>query len=188
MSKGLKITLIILGVLVGLMVLGYFGFQYMKKETKKASPEQTVNYDKQGLDLEVFYCRPSAKGRDIFGEAGLIPYGEVWRTGANEATTFETATNLTIQGQTLPAGKYSLWTIPGEQEWEIIFNSKMYPWGVSFGATASVEREHDVLVVKVPAESIEPPIEMFTIAFEEGEALRLSMMWDDQKVSLPINN
>lgn len=187
MNKGLKITLIILGVLVAIMVLGNLGFRYMKKQTKKASPEQIIEYDKRGLDLEVFYCRPSKKDRDIFGEAGLVPYGEVWRTGANEPTTFETATNLKIEGQTLPAGKYSVWTIPNEQEWEVIFNTKMYPWGVSFGASAPVEREFDALIVKAPVEILSEPVEMFTIGFEEGEATRLIMMWDDTKISMRVN-
>ena len=119
MSKSLKVILIILGVLVGLVLLGIFvGFPYLKSQTKKSSPEQVVQYDKYGLDLEVFYCRPSKKDRVIFAEDGLVPFGEVWRTGANEATTFNTATNLNINGKVLPAGKYTLWTVPGEDSWE----------------------------------------------------------------------
>jgi hypothetical protein len=64
----------------------------------------------------------------IFG--GLVPYGEVWRTGANEATTFTTNQDLLVDGSFLAAGKYTLWTIPGPESWKVIFNSKMYPWGI----------------------------------------------------------
>lgn len=152
MSKSLKILLIVVGVLVALgALIAFVGWPYLKKVTKKSSPEQTIAYQQFGLDLEVFYCRPSKKGRDIFAEEGLVPYGEVWRTGANEATTFETATNLNIQGEVLPAGKYTLWTIPGEGTWEIIFNKKMYGWGVGWGAKAAVNREHDALAIVVPS-------------------------------------
>ncbi|HKK75472.1 MAG TPA: DUF2911 domain-containing protein [Saprospiraceae bacterium] len=188
MSKTLKIVLIVLGGIVGLGLLGYFvGLPYMMEQTKKASPEQTIAYNQLGLDLEVFYCRPSKKGRDVFAEEGLVPYGEVWRTGANEATTFETATNLNIQGEILPAGKYTLWTIPGENSWEIIFNEKMYDWGVGWGAKAAVEREHDALVVTAPAETTGQAVEMFTIEFQEMEELYLALKWDDTRVKIPIS-
>lgn len=188
MSKSLKVILIILGILFGIVLLFYFvGFPYIKKQTKKASPEQVVSYDQHGLDLEVFYCRPSKKDRVIFATDGLVPYGEVWRTGANEATTFETTTNLNIGGQELPAGKYTLWTIPGEKSWEVIFNKKMYGWGVSFGAKASVDREYDALTIQVPVESTPQTVEMFTISFDEGEALYMTLKWDDTQVRVPIS-
>lgn len=179
MNKVLKWVLI---VLVALIVIGFAGFQYLTYQTKQASPEDTVAYSEGGLEMEVYYNRPSKKDRVIFGE--LVPYGEVWRTGANEATTFETNQDLTINGKTLPAGKYTLWTIPGQQSWEVIFNSKMYGWGVNFNAQASREAEHDVLSVEVPVENLGSPVELFTIAFEAGPALTLS--WDQTKVSVPL--
>lgn len=177
----------ILIVLAVLVLAGIVGWPMLMEQTKKASPEQIVSYQQNGLDLEVFYCRPSKKGRDIFG--GLVPYGEVWRTGANEATTFETGTNIKVAGQDLPAGKYTLWTLPGEQEWEIIFNEKMYAWGVGFNAKASIDREADKLVVKVPAESTTSVVDTFTIAFEAGDTATVNHMvlsWDDTRVRVPI--
>lgn len=184
MRKVLMWVLIILGVLV---IAGVLAFPALKKQTKKASPEQVVEFAQGDMDLEVFYCRPSKKGRDVFG--GLVPFGEVWRTGANEATTFETATDIKVNNEVLPAGKYTLWTVPGEQDWEIIFNEKMYGWGVSFSAQASIDREFDKLVVKVPASSTPSEVEMFTIAFQEGDSTRsnsMNLSWDKTMVSVPI--
>ena len=180
MKKFLKWTAIVVGILV---VVLFVAFQILQSTTKKASPEATVDYKKDGLEVSVFYCQPSKKGREIFG--GLVPYDKVWRTGANEATTFETNQALTIGGKTLPAGKYTLWTIPGTTEWTVIFNSKMYDWGVSWGAEASREAEADVLEVKVPAETLPSVVEKFTITVEDPTP-SLVLAWDKTKVSVPL--
>lgn len=188
MNQSLKVTLIVFGALVALgLLLAFVGWPYLKKQTKKASPEQTITYNKLGLDLEVFYCRPSKKGRDIFAADGLVPYGKIWRTGANEATTFKTATSLNIKGAVLPAGTYTLWTIPGEDSWELIFNEKSYAWGVGLGAKAAIDREYDVLVVTVPAEPTRAAVEMFTIEFQEMEELYLTLKWENTQVKVPIS-
>lgn len=188
MSRGLKIALISLGVLLGIALLMYLiGYPYLLKQTKKASPEQTVTYQKLGLDLEVFYCSPSRKGRTIFAVDGLVPFGEVWRTGANEATTFTTTTDLHIGGKTLPAGKYTLWTQPGADSWEIIFNRKMYNWGVGWGAKAAVDRSHDALVLTIPVQATATTVEQFTIEFLEMEELHLVLKWEDTQVQVPIS-
>ncbi|MEM7186811.1 MAG: DUF2911 domain-containing protein, partial [Bacteroidota bacterium] len=129
MNRAVKILLWIVGILLVLGLLFVFVARpILIKNTKKHSPEVTQTYTIDDLEVDVFYSSPSKKGRVIFGD--LVPYGEVWRTGANEATTFSTNKAVIIDGQELPAGDYTLWTIPGEEEWEIIFNSKMYPWGV----------------------------------------------------------
>lgn len=135
--------------------------------------------------MAVFYNRPYKKDRVIFGE--LVPYGEVWRTGANEATTFTTTKDIQFGGQQLPAGSYTLWTIPGQEEWTVIINSKQYSWGVNFQAQASRDPEADVLQVKVPVQRTETPVEQFTIDFmEEAGNTALVLMWDDTKVSVPL--
>ncbi|MFN8357826.1 MAG: DUF2911 domain-containing protein [Spirosomataceae bacterium] len=180
MKKFVKWAAIVVGVLV---VVLFVAFKYLQYNTKKASPEATVDYKKDGLTVSVFYCQPSKKGREIFG--GLVPYGKVWRTGANEATTFETNQELTIGGKKLPAGKYTLWTIPGPSEWTVIFNSKMYGWGVNMGAEASREADADVLEVKVPAETLPTVVEKFTIAVEDPTP-SLVLTWDKTKVSVPL--
>src|SRR5690606_40445001 len=103
MKKFLKWTAVVVVVLVAVL---FGAFKFMQFQTKKASPENTAIYSKAGTELSVFYCAPSKKEREIFG--ALIPYGQVWRTGANEATTSTSNKDLKIDGNTLPAGKYTL--------------------------------------------------------------------------------
>lgn len=180
-----KVVRNILIVVVGLVVLLSLAFWALSNYTKSHSPEDTVVFTEGDLRIEVFYNRPSKKDRLIFGE--LVPFGQVWRTGANEATTFDTNKDLTIGGETLKAGKYTLWTIPGEREWTVIFNSKMYPWGVNFSQEASREAEFDVLSTKVALEKLSEPTELFTISFAYQEILNMSLAWDKTKVSVPMS-
>lgn len=180
MKKILKWVGIVVGVLA---VVLFIAFKFLQANTKKASPEVTVEYKRNGTEISVFYCRPSKKGRTIFGD--LVPYGEVWRTGANEATTFTTNKDLIISGKTLPAGKYTLWTIPQKDKWSVIFNSKMYDWGVSFGGVASREAAADVLQVEVPVEALGAVQEQFQISFDEATPAMV-FSWDTTKVSVPL--
>lgn len=181
MNKFVKWTLIVLGSLAALALIG---FQVMKSNTKKASPEGTVAYEQNGLKVDVFYNRPGKKGREIFG--GLVPYNEVWRTGANEATTFATNQDLSIGGQTLPAGKYTLWTIPGASEWKVIFNKEMYGWGVDFDQKAQRKPESDALQVSIVPETLPDVMEMFTISVEDSPAPTLVLAWDRTRVAVPL--
>ncbi|MDF2456016.1 MAG: hypothetical protein K0R51_2009 [Cytophagaceae bacterium] len=181
MNKKLKWTLIVLASLA--LVLGLV-FKFMQYETKKASPEATVTYKKDGKQLSVLYCRPFKKNRVIFGL--LVPYDKVWRTGANEATTFSTDTAINIDGQLLPAGIYTLWTIPGKENWTVIFNSKHYGWGITYGGEASREPEYDALKVKVPVQHIPETVEQFTISFDDTDTLELVLEWDMTRVAVPI--
>jgi hypothetical protein len=178
MNKTLKRILIGLAVIVGLLFIAY---QYLAATTKKASPEATATFT-NGVNITVKYCKPSKKGREIFG--GLVPFGEVWRTGANEATVFTTDKDLNIGGKTLKAGSYSLWTIPNKDTWEVIFNSEVPSWGVSFGGKASRDVEKDVIQVSVPVENTNETQEMFDISFTETPAMVLA--WDKTKISVPI--
>ncbi len=181
MKKFLKRVLI---VVVSLVVLLGAAFAYLNYQNRKKSPPGTASYDKDGTTITVAYSRPSKKGREIFG--GLVPYGTVWRTGANEATTFETNKDLTIDGKVLPAGKYTLWTIPEKDKWTVIWNNKQYGWGIKgpFNRVASREPEADVLQVQAPAQEEANAVEQFTISFDETPALVIS--WDKTKVSVPI--
>jgi hypothetical protein len=96
-------------------------------KTLRPSPPTEVHGIVDGAKVDIYYSTPSVKGREIWG--GLVPYNKVWRTGANEATVFETNKDLTVNGQKLPSGKYGLFTIPGEKEWTFIFNSVWDQWG-----------------------------------------------------------
>ncbi|MEX0968058.1 MAG: DUF2911 domain-containing protein [Bacteroidia bacterium] len=171
-------------VILALVVLAFAGYKYMQWNTKQSSPEETVEYKQGDLELEVFYNRPYKKDREIFGS--LVPYDQVWRTGANEATTFKTNKDLTIDGKTLPAGKYTLWTIPGEKSWTVIFNTMQYSWGVNFDGVASREAEYDALEVKVPVQRSNEVVEQFTISFKDNNNLSLELAWDQSRVEVPF--
>lgn len=169
-------------ILVAVIMASYIIY---KNNTKSYSPEDTVEYSSGDLHLEVFYNRPYKKERQIFG--GLVPFGEVWRTGANEATTFYTSKDILVDGSLLPAGKYSLWTIPMEDSWKIIFNSEMYPWGITAEGLPSRIPEHDVLTVEVAVSKLKNPVEQFTIFFDEQqEFIVLSLVWDRTLVRVPV--
>jgi len=182
MNKYLKWGLIIALVLGG----GLYGaYLYMVAQTKSHSPEETASYNINGYGIEVFYNRPYKKERKIFG--GLVPFGRVWRTGANEATTFETNKDLNIGGDLLPAGKYTLWTIPEAEHWTIIFNSKQYSWGVNRSGVTR-EPEHDTMQVRSLTSSTTEVIEQFTIQLEDQNSKPvLTFSWDQTKVSLPLD-
>lgn len=170
---------IVLGILAVLVIGGYFFFTNTLKSTKKASPEQTITYNENGAAISIFYCRPSKKGRVIFGE--LLPYGQWWRTGANEPTTFETSKDLNFNGQILKAGKYHLVTIPEATEWTIVFNSDIPFWGTQYDETK------DVLRVKAPVETLPSVVEMFTITFEKPSGQdAVVFAWDQTKVVVPF--
>jgi uncharacterized damage-inducible protein DinB len=110
-----------------------------------ASPPATATGKIGEATISINYGSPSVKGRQIWG--ALIPYGKVWRAGANKATVFETDKDLTIEGKTLVAGKYSLFAIPNETEWSIIFNSETGQWGTKKGGEANRDPAKDVLTV-----------------------------------------
>lgn len=150
----------------------------------RASPQATATYDKDGLKVEVVYSRPYKKGREIFGE--LVPFDEVWRTGANEPSTFTTNKALKIGGKMLPAGKYTLWTIPHADKWQVIFNKKMYNWGINMEGKASREAAEDALEVAVPVEQLPGVTEQFTIRIVDQKVPTLELAWDKTQVSVPL--
>jgi len=139
---------------------------------------------KDDLKIDITYCRPFKKGRVIFG--GLVPYDVVWRTGANEPTTFTTNEELTVGGKVLPAGKYTLWTLPHADNWEVFFNKKMYNWGINMDGVASRDPAEDVMAVSVPVEALPEELEQFTISVEDAKVPTLVFTWDKTRVSVPL--
>lgn len=187
--KGLlymKKFLIFAGIAVVVLIsLGWVTMYYMKKQTKSFSPEEQVVFNADDLTIKVLYNRPFKKNREIFGS--LVPYGKVWRTGANEATTFETSKDIQIEGNTLRKGKYSLWTIPNENSWTVIFNSEFGQWGVSSNGEANRDPDLDVLKIDVHAVQQDKEFEQFTISFENvGEDAEMVLIWDKTVVAVPI--
>lgn len=177
-------------VLAALALLFYFiGMPYLRKQTKIHSPEKTTTYTKVGYDLLVTYSSPFKKGRVIFGE--LVPYNVIWRTGANEPTTFTTKTAIAIIDKELPAGTYSLWTEPKPDSWSVILNREIPDWGVTLssgGRETTRDPGQDILRVEVPVTQLSESVESFTIDFEEEAGqLYLSLAWDTTKIQVPIN-
>ncbi len=180
----MKKFLIVLGVIL-VLILGFITYVRLV-QTKKASPEERVTLTNGDLKVSVFYNRPLKKGRVIFGE--LVPYDVPWRTGANEATVFETNKDLTFAGKQLKAGKYSLFTIPGEQEWSIILNTESGQWGIKFNGETNRDPAKDVLVVEVLSVLQEKEFEQFTISLEKsGGENEMILMWDKTLVSIPFS-
>ncbi len=169
------------------IVIGVFGYSYYNDGllSQPLSPKKTVTFTVGDTKLKVFYNRPSKRDRAVFG--ALVPYNQVWRTGANEATTFKTNTPLKIGNDSLPKGKYTLWTIPKDTAWTVIFNSKMYPWGVDETMKPMREPNFDVIQYIAPVEKLRRTVEQFTIAFDNStDNLSLTMAWDDTKIVVPL--
>lgn len=184
--KKLKWILLVIIALIALVM--FVGMPYMKEQTKKHSPQSTNTYTKNGMDLSVNYSSPSKKGRVIFGE--LEPYDKVWRTGANEPTTFTTGSDIKIIDKSLPAGTYSLWTKPGKDSWGVMLNSEIPDWGVTIlsgGKKTTRNPEADVVNIEVPSEQLSTVQEKLYIGFEDGEQLYLTLSWDQTKIKVPIN-
>jgi hypothetical protein len=175
--------IIIIGIIAAMLVVLFFIF---RSYTKSFSPEESAAFDDGNLKLEVIYNRPWKKDREIFG--GLVPYEKVWRTGANEATSFSTNKDIQIKGKTLKAGKYSIWTIPGPESWTIIFNTQTGQWGITAKGEANRAADKDVLQIIVPSVIQNTVFEQFTIDFDAmGEDVEMVLMWDKTVVSIPIS-
>lgn len=141
-----------------------------------ASPAASASGKIGNATITINYGSPSVKGRAIWGE--LVPYGKVWRTGANKATTFETDADITVEGQTLKKGKYGLFTIPEQKEWTIIFNKTSDQWGAF-----NYKQEDDVLRVKVKPSAGSDLVE--ALKFEVGKNA-VTMKWEKLAVSFGV--
>ncbi|RIA10310.1 Protein of unknown function (DUF2911) [Flavobacteriaceae bacterium MAR_2010_72] len=184
MNTFLKRLLILLSfIALGLLLYSVFVENIF---ASRLSPKDSVEFKLNDLKLEVFYNRPSKKGRVIFG--GLVPYDEVWRTGANEATTFTTNKDLIIKGYLVPKGEYTLWTVPNDSVWKVMFNTKKYKWGVDEQMRPMWDPNYDLLEIDVPVEQLDSVVEQFTIAFNNTTGhLKLTMAWDTTKIEVPLD-
>ena len=141
---------------------------------KPLSPPQEVKYSANGKHVTVNYNAPSKRGRAIMGS--LVPYGKVWRTGANAATTLTTTTDLMLGSLHVPAGKYSLYTIPGEKEWTLIVNKQTGQWGTNY------DEKQDLGRVKMKVTRLDKPVEQFAIAVDKN----LTLSWENTQASVPV--
>jgi hypothetical protein len=134
-----------------------------------------------GKSITVDYSSPRAKGRKIFG--GLVPYGEVWRAGANDATTFVTTADLMVGGNHVPAGKYTMFAIPNKDKWTLIISKKTGEWGIPYPGADS-----DLVRVDMKASTLQAAVENFTIGLDKsGSGCTLKMEWETTRASVDIS-
>ncbi|MFT4736237.1 MAG: hypothetical protein ACI8QD_002842 [Cyclobacteriaceae bacterium] len=180
---------ILLGIgAVLLLLVGYALYIFLS--TSNLSPTATATYQGSSLKVDVVYSQPSKRDRLIFGaaeEGALQPYGQKWRTGANEATQITFSEKVMLDGEVLKAGTYSLYSYPGPEEWTIVFNSNVDYWGAGIGDP--FDESKDVLRIKVPVMSSIETVELFTISFEElmdNNAI-MNFSWDKTQFNVPVS-
>lgn len=177
MKKTLRIILIIAVAIA----IGFFG---LRKYTKSFSPAAVAEYHENGMDITVSYSQPAKKGRFLFGreqDKALVPYGKVWRTGANEATIITFGKDLLFAGKPVKAGTYSLWTIPGQSSWKVILNKETGQWGTDYNDG------QDFLKSEVPIRINRKVEELFKIYFQEQpRGVSMVLSWDQTEAVIPI--
>lgn len=142
---------------------------------KPASPPAKAEGSIDGVKVTIDYAQPSAKGRKIMGE--LVPFGEVWRTGANAVSAIEFGADVKVEGKALPKGKYGLFTIPGESEWVIIFSKQ------NSGSPFDYSDKKDALRVNVKPGKADAFVETFTIAIEKNNVV---LKWENTAVAFKV--
>ncbi len=167
-------------ILMVLMAALAVAQQPPQDKSKRPSPPATAEVTLKGKKVTIDYSRPSLKGRKVGQE--LAPYGKVWRTGANEATALTTETDLTIGGVKVPAGKYTLYSLPSEGTWKLIINKQTGQWGTQY------DQSQDLARVDMKKSSLPQTVEQFTISFDKkGEnAADLNLDWENTRVSVPV--
>jgi Protein of unknown function (DUF2911) len=155
------------------------------KSKRPSPPASAACKFSDGKTIKIDYSSPRAKGRKIFGEASekaLVPYGQIWRTGANDATTFVTDTNLNVGGKAVPAGSYTIFTVPKADAWSLAISKKTGEWGTDYPG----EKE-DLVRVPMTVSKTSAPVENFTIAFDQdGSKCTLRMEWENTRASVDI--
>lgn len=144
------------------------------------SPPAKATVQLNGKQISISYNTPSMRGRKIFG--GLVPYDKVWRTGANPATTLKTDANLKIGTATVPAGTYTLYTLPSPDTWKLIVNKQTGQWGTEY------HQDRDLARVDMKKASLPSPQEKMSISFENthGNTTQLHVRWDTTDVWVPV--
>ena len=158
---------------IALLILIVVGSVAQENKAPLSPPGTATFTFADGKTITINYSRPSMRGRKIFG--GLVPYGQVWRTGANAATSFKTDVNLTIGGASVPTGSYTLYTIPDEKSWKLIINKETGQWGTEYN------EKDDVARVDMKVSKNASPTEQFTIGFDQtgNSSAVLKLDWAD---------
>jgi hypothetical protein len=158
--------------------------QFVKRDASGSglgtlSPRDTARAIISGAVMLIDYGRPATRGREIFGQ--VVPFNEVWRTGANAATQFEFTRDIVINGVAVPAGKYSLWTIPTRARWQLVLNKQVGQWGTVYDSAQDFAR------IQITTEIVNDPVERFTVRIDPTPAGGLiRMSWDRTQVRIPF--
>jgi Protein of unknown function (DUF2911) len=152
----------------------------------RKSPLDSVTFTVAQKQVKVCYGRPSSRGRVMLGGAD-IPYGKIWRTGANEPTIIFAPVPLKVAGLSVAPGVYSLYTVPGPKEWEVIVNRSTSQWGQEDNYTAEVKAQ-EVGRAKIRTETVSPPVETFTIRAEPSDkkGAALVLEWEKTRIRIPV--
>ena len=178
----MKRTVAFLGVgCLALGMMALLGSAQADKSSRPSPPAKASCSLPDGKTITVDYSSPRAKGRKVFG--GLVPFGEVWRAGANEATTFVTTSDVMVGGSHVPAGSYTLFTIPNKDKWTLIVSKKTGEWGIPYPGQAD-----DLVRVDMKVSATSSPVENFTIAFDKAASgCALRMEWETTKATVDIS-
>ena len=160
---------------IGMASIGVMA-QTTDKSKRPSPPAKVTETTSKGVTVTIDYSQPAVKGREIGKD--IAPYGKVWRTGANEATVFEVSKDVKVDGKALPAGKYGLYSIPGKDEWVIIFNKKWNQWGTEYNEA------EDALRIKVKPGKAPSFTERMT--FTVAKNGKVSLMWGDHEVNFTV--
>jgi hypothetical protein len=177
MRKLLGVTVVvILCVIVAAIVV-----RARQDKSKRPSLPATAKCELAGgKSVTIDYSSPRMKGRKIYGD--LVPFGQVWRAGANEATAFVTSSDVVVGGKTVPAGSYTIFTVPTADKWTLIVNKKTGEWGIPYKYESDELARVDMKVSKLPS-----PVENFTIAYEKsGSGCTMNIDWETTRASVDI--
>ena len=149
-------------------------------QNSKPSPDAAADVTLGGKTIAITYSQPSMRGRKIMGD--LVPYGKVWRTGANAATTLTTPVDLTIGGTAVAAGKYTLYSLPGENSWKLIINKQTGQSGTKY------EEGQDLARVEMKVSQTPSPVEQFSISWDKKSESQadLTMTWENTRTTVPV--
>ena len=177
----MKRMLVIGGVVSLLVLVMAFATLAQQDKSKRPSPPAQATWDLGGgKSVTIDYSSPRAKGRKIYGD--LVAFGQVWRTGANEATTLVAPADLVIGGTTVPAGSYTIFTIPNKDKWTLIISKKTGEWGTDYPGASN-----DLARVDMKVSALSSPMENFTISFvKAGSGANLNIDWETTRASVMV--
>ena len=165
-----------------LIILLCGGLAVAQIQTPQPSPSNTMEQVVGLTEVKIEYSRPTMRGRTIMGD--LVPYGSLWRTGANKNTTLSFSDPVTVGGQALAAGTYALFTRPGKSLWEVFFYTETENWGTP----QEWQSKSVAAVIEVPTQSLAEPEESFTISINEltNTGANIHLSWENTRVTLPL--